>query len=155
MTYIHRNIHSYSWKLLWIQPSSCQRRKQSIYNASIIDQGWFKFYTFNSASIAEVLLPDAHIRKTNPNFCLYQAFQSDSSCKLESVAVAIAVACSPWLHLSKVKERAFLRSHDFGNSLTSAVSARLSVLSFTILQIDQASPGPCKYPGKRVKNIIT
>lgn len=58
-------------------------------------------------------------------------------------------------HLSKVKERAFLRSHDFGNSLTSAVSARLSVLSFTILQIDQASPGPCKYPGKRVKNIIT
>jgi hypothetical protein len=38
------------------------------------------YVTFNSASISAELLPDAHIRNTKPNFCLYRAFHSDSSC---------------------------------------------------------------------------
>ena len=42
----------------------------------------FKF-TFSSASISSVLLPAAQMRNTNPNFSLYRAFHSDSSCKID------------------------------------------------------------------------
>lgn len=36
-------------------------------------------YTFNSARISGVPLPDAHMRNTNPNFSLYLSFHSTNS----------------------------------------------------------------------------
>jgi len=66
----------------------------------------FKF-TFSSASISSVLLPAAQMRNTNPNFSLYRAFHSDSSCKIDhmqmtklhSSTVNIAVETFLWPHV--------------------------------------------------------